>query len=100
MLGALSRAQAAQGMDVTVLCANGGPRTRSECADGVRFIRAASFGRYFTPFCPSWPVWLRRLRPDLVHLHLPCPLGEWAVWLTCPQRMVVSLHNDYVRPRW
>jgi glycosyltransferase involved in cell wall biosynthesis len=99
-LAVLTQAQAARGMDVTILCANNTPRTRTEQAAGVRFIRAASLGRYYTPLSPSWPLWLRRLRPDLVHVHVPGPLGEWAVWIARPRRLIVSLHNDYVRPRW
>lgn len=51
------------------------------------------------PLLPGLPAWLRRLRPDIVHLHLPCPLGEWALCLTPGvPRILVSLHNDYVRP--
>ncbi len=95
----LSRAQSTQQIESIVLCANNRPFTRHESLGRVRLIRAASFGRYFTPFCPSWPFWLRRLKPDIVHLHLPGPLGEWAVWLTRPRRLIISLHNDYVRPK-
>ncbi len=99
-LANLTQAQTRQG-DVApmVLCANSAPVTRVETIHGVPVIRAASLGRYVTPFCPSWPAWLCRLQPDIVHLHLPCPLGEWALCLT-PRtpHILVSLHNDYVRP--
>lgn len=112
----LTRAQAAQGLEPIILCANDRPITLIEFSplsllgrgetwiqrrgEGqARVIRAASFGRFYTPFCPSWPLWIRRLQPVLVHLHLPCPLGEWAVWLARPRALLVSLHNDYVRPR-
>src|SRR5438105_9539670 len=78
-LADLARAQAAAGADVTVLCAGQDWRTRVEQMWGVRVVRAGAYGRYYTPFCPSWPLWLRRLRPDLVHLHVPGPLGEWTV---------------------
>lgn len=99
-LADLVRAQAAAGADVTVLCASQDWRTRLEWMAGVRVVRAGVFGRYYTPFCPSWPQWMSRLHPDLVHLHLPGPLGEWAVMLARPAALVVSLHNDYVRPAW
>jgi glycosyltransferase involved in cell wall biosynthesis len=99
-LATLTRAQAARGINVVILCAHGDPRTQVDIEGGVRIIRAASFGRYYTPLCPTWPAWLGRLRPDLVHVHLPGPLGEWAAWLAQPRRLIVSLHNDYVRPRW
>ncbi len=97
-LADLTRAQAAHGLETIVLCANGGPRPRSEWWHGVHVLRAASLARYFTPFCPSWPLWIVRLKPDLVHLHLPCPLGEWSLALAHVPRLIVSLHNDYVRP--
>src|SRR5436189_5880446 len=99
-LAMLTRVQAARGMNVVILCAHGDPHTQIDIDGGVRIIRAASFGRYYTPLCPTWPAWLGRLQPDLVHVHLPGPLGEWAVWLAQPRRLIVSLHNDYVRPRW
>lgn len=99
-LANLTQAQAGQGQIAPmVLCANSVPLTRIETIHGVPVIRAASWGRVITPFCPGWPAWLRRLRPDIVHLHLPCPLGEWALCLTPGvPRILVSLHNDYVRP--
>ena len=98
-LADLTRAQAAQGLECIVLCANDAPLTHSARWHGVRILRAAAFGRYFTPFCPTWPLWIARLKADVVHLHLPCPLGEWSVALARARRLVVSLHNDYVRPR-
>jgi glycosyltransferase involved in cell wall biosynthesis len=98
-LDELTRAQAASGAwEPVVLCAAAGAHTRIERRAGVTVVRAAALGRWLAPFTPGWPVWLRRLRPDVVHLHLPCPFGEWAVWLARPARLVVSLHNDYVRP--
>lgn len=84
-----------------LLCASSTQATTDGWVEGVRVVRAGTLGRYYTPFCPAWPAWIRRLRPDLIHLHLPCPLGEWAIALadrTTP--LVVSLHNEYVRPRW
>lgn len=98
-LADLTRLQVAQGIEPVVLAANDGPRTRVETAGGVCVIRAASFGRWFTPLCPSWPRWVRAVQADIVHLHLPCPLGEWSLAATRPRRLVISLHNDYVRPR-
>lgn len=96
----LTRAQAARGWDVVVLSSNARPVQQVDVSDGVRVVRAASFGRYFTPVCPGWFRELPRLaaRADVVHLHLPCPLGEWALAFAKARRLVVSLHNDYVRP--
>lgn len=93
--------QAAAGDEPILLCASPDTATVEEWFRGVRIIRAGTLGRYYTPFCPAWPGWIRRLRPDLIHLHLPCPLGEWALQVVgrCSP-LVVSLHNEYVRPRW
>ena len=98
-LADLTREQVRLGWAPVVLTANPLPYTCVESLDGVQIIRAPSFGRYFTPFCPGWFLWVRRIRADVLHLHLPCPLGEWVMWLMHPRRLVVSLHNDYVRPR-
>ncbi|MBI5879376.1 MAG: glycosyltransferase [Chloroflexi bacterium] len=97
-LADLTRLQVAQGIEPVVLTSSAGPVTRVDTVDGVRIIRAASFGRWFTPFCPSWPRWVRAVQADIVHLHLPCPLGEWSLLAAPPRRLVISLHNDYVRP--
>lgn len=88
-------------LEVVVLTANSQPRTVIERWRGAEIIRAATFGRYFTPLSPSWGWWLHRLRPDWIHLHLPCPLGEWVLSVVARRtRLLVSLHNDYVRPIW
>lgn len=101
-LAELVRFQAQQpGLEVVVLTANSHPRTVIERWRGAEIIRAAAFGRYFTPISPSWGWWLHHLRPDWIHLHLPCPLGEWVLSLVGHSgRLLVSLHNDYVRPAW
>lgn len=51
-----------------------------------------------TPLTTAYPRWLRRMQPDLVHLHMPNPVAELAV-LTLPRRtpLVVSYHADIVR---
>ena len=107
-LGELLRRQAGQvlpgqmaNLEPILLCANDAPRTVEEWHEGVYVVRSAAVGRYYTPFCPAWPKWIRRLQPDLLHLHLPCPLGEWAIALADQDTpLVASLHNEYVRPRW
>jgi glycosyltransferase involved in cell wall biosynthesis len=83
-----------------VLVAADGPVTRRETVNGVTVIRAATYGRYYTPFCPSMPRWIKRLRPDIVHLHHPCPMAYVACLsarLSAP--VVLGHHNDIVNPR-
>jgi rhamnosyl/mannosyltransferase len=96
----LTQAQCAAGHEPIVLTANSTRATVRAQVNGVPVIRAGAYGRYYTPFAPGWFQWLRVCQPDVAHLHLPCPLGEWVMWRARPRRLVVSLHNDYVRPRW
>jgi len=99
----LAEAQAAAGHRVIVLVCDPGRRTRIEELNGVRIIKA---GRLITtasmPLSLSQPIILARLRPDVVHIHSPYPLGEAVnyflgrTWAT-----VITHHSDVVRQqRW
>jgi glycosyltransferase involved in cell wall biosynthesis len=95
----LAEAQAAAGHQVAVLVCDPSPRTRSEDVNGVRVIKA---GRLATaasmPLSLSQPAILARLRPDVVHVHSPYPLGEAANWLLGRARAtVITHHSDVVR---
>lgn len=96
---ALAEAQVALGHLVTVLVASRDLSTRVESLAGVRVIRA---GRLFE--AASTPVSLRLLlarlwlKPDIVHLHYPYPVGEVANYLSlarCPT--VMTYHSDVIR---
>jgi rhamnosyl/mannosyltransferase len=89
----------ARHIDVTVLVPSRSRRRREERLDGVRVIRVPEFGRYFSaPLCPSMPAELRRLSPDLVHLHFPNPTGDLAYLLSgCRAPVVMTYHADVVR---
>jgi len=90
----------------TVLTSNGGARTTRETIPltaGVNavvdVIRVGAIGRYYTPFCPTLPLWLRRVPADVVHLHEPCPMAVLAALVARPRaKLVLSYHNDIVRP--
>ena len=72
----------AQSCEVTVLVPSRSLQRREDEVDGVRVVRVPEWGRYAAvPFCPTMPRELRRLAPDLVHLHFPNPMGDLA-WLT------------------
>jgi glycosyltransferase involved in cell wall biosynthesis len=97
----LAEAQAAAGHQVTVLVCDPGHRTRVETLNGVRIIKA---GRLATaasmPLSLSQPIVLARLRPDVVHVQSPYPLGEAANWLLGRARAtVVSYQSDVVRQK-
>jgi glycosyltransferase involved in cell wall biosynthesis len=87
--------------DVVVLVPSKSWRGRVDTRDGVRVVRVPEFGRFAAvPFCPTMPGTLKRLAPDLVHLHFPNPTGDLA-WLLGARRvpLVISYHADVVRQR-
>ncbi|MFB0533861.1 MAG: glycosyltransferase [Anaerolineae bacterium] len=97
----LAEAQGAAGHQVTVLVCNPGLRTCVEAINGVEVIKA---GRLTTaasmPLSLAQPLALARLRPDIVHVHSPYPLGELSNWLLGHARAtVVTYHSDVVRQR-
>jgi glycosyltransferase involved in cell wall biosynthesis len=92
----------ADDFESTILVNAAGPRTRVEYRDGATIVRAGTLARVaMTPLSPSFLHELRRARADLVHLHYPNPPGEVG-YATLRRRtpMVLSYHNDLVRPSW
>lgn len=87
--------------DVVVLVPSRSRRTIEERIEGVRVIRVPEFGRYGSaPLCPSAPWRLRQLRPDLVHLHFPNPMGDLTYLLSGVRApLIVSYHADIIRQR-
>lgn len=93
----------AQGLgNCTVLVNAAGPRTTVDVVDDVTVVRAGTLGRVaMTPISPDFPRLLRQIRADLVHLHFPNPPGEMSyLALRRSTPMVLSYHNDLVRPTW
>ena len=91
----------ARELDVAVLVPSRSRRRVAERLDGVSVVRVPEFGRYASvPLCPTMPRELARLRPDLVHLHFPNPMGDLADLLGAPGvPLVVTYHADIVRHR-
>jgi rhamnosyl/mannosyltransferase len=91
----------ARHVDVTVLVPSRSFRRVEETIDGVRVVRTPEYGRYLAaPFCPSMAAELRRLAPDLVHLHFPNPTGDVAYLASGSEAPVVLTHHaDIVRHR-
>lgn len=80
--------------------------TESSQVAGVEVIRVPSYGRLlYVPVSPAFPVWLERaiarLRPDLLHLHLPNASALWALALPSARKIpwVVHWHSDVVPSR-
>jgi glycosyltransferase involved in cell wall biosynthesis len=97
----LAEAQADAGHRVTVLVCDPGHNTHVDTLNGVQVIMA---GRLTTaasmPLSLRQPLALARLRPDVVHIHSPYPLGELAnLLLRRARATVITHHSDVVRQR-
>jgi glycosyltransferase involved in cell wall biosynthesis len=88
-------------MEVAVLVPSRSRSKVEERLDGVTVVRVPEFGRYASvPLCPSMPGELRKLGPDIVHLHFPNPMGDIAYLLSSGGvPLVISYHADVVRQR-
>lgn len=97
----LAEGQVARGHEVTVLVTSLGPRTELHEMAGVRVIKAARVATLASaPLSLALPLWLRRLQPDVTHLHFPYPVTEVANWLVGRgRRTVVTYHSDVVRQK-
>lgn len=89
--------------DVSVLvCRPKGPGRR-EVVNGVRVVRASSLGIFLSmPISFSFPFLLRHLskNADVLHFHLPFPLGVISYFLARPKsKVVVWWHSDIVRQK-
>ena len=91
----------AREIDVAVLAPSRSVRRLEEQPDVYRIIRVPEFGRYASvPLCPTAPFELRRLRPDIVHLHYPNPMGDLTLFLGAAKvPFVVTYHADIVKQK-
>ncbi|MCD6288970.1 MAG: glycosyltransferase [Anaerolineae bacterium] len=99
---ALAEAQATAGHQVTVLACARGIRTIVETRNGVQVIKAARLATVAsTPLSTQQPRILAHLRPDIVHIHSPYPVGEAANWLWGHARAtIITYHSDVVRQKF
>lgn len=87
------------GITFAVLTASEDGATGDEDDHGVRVVRAPAVVRFSTaPLVPGWVAWIRRLEPDVVHVHMPNPTGELAVLASRTRAAVVATyHADIIR---
>lgn len=87
------------GTTFSVLTASDGRTVVDEEDHGVRVVRAPAVVRFSTaPFVPGWLSWIRRLEPDVVHVHMPNPTGELAVLASRSDAAIVATyHADIIR---
>lgn len=88
-------------IEAVVLVPSRSRATIDERIDGIRVVRVPEFGRYASaPLCPTLPIWLRRLQPDVVHIHFPNPMGDLGYLLSGVRApLVISYHADIIRQR-
>lgn len=98
----LAEAQVRAGHHVTVLVCARSARTRRETLEGVEVIKAGRIATFASmPISLAQPAILARLRPDIVHMHSPYPLGEVSNWLFGRARAtVITHHSDIVRQKY
>lgn len=89
-------------LQIQVLVSHTRARTTIEREDGLVIIRLANFGKIFSqPLTLTLPLWIKRARSDIVHLHLPNPLALISYLILSPKgKLIISYHNDIIRQRW
>ncbi len=87
------------GIDFVVLTASPDRKLVIDDDAGVQVVRAPTALRASTaPVVPSWPGWIGRLRPDVVHVHMPNPTAELAMIASrCDAPIIAHYHADIVR---
>jgi rhamnosyl/mannosyltransferase len=87
--------------DVEVLVANESAATVETTVEGIpvtRVGRVAHLKRMSV--CPTFPHWMRKKRPDLVHIHMINPMAESAFLLSGLRcKVVATYHMDLSRHR-
>lgn len=91
--------RAVPGVRSSVLICSRSRTTRIRTVGSSLEVAVGELGRALSaPLAPTFPLWLRRIPADVIHLHMPNPTGEVAAVLDrrgLP--LVVSYHADIVR---
>lgn len=89
--------------DLQVLVCQKKGRGTVDCINGVRVCRTGSFGvAASVPISPSFVLRLRKEAKDkdIIHLHMPFPLGDLACLLSGFQGKIVAYwHSDVVKQK-
>lgn len=96
---ALSCRYQRQWAEVEALTCSRSIRTRVVDRDGTRVTEVAEWGRFQSaPVSPLFPFYLRKIRADIVVVHVPNPTAEVGYLLARPSgTLVVRYHSDVVR---
>ncbi|WP_082705839.1 glycosyltransferase family 4 protein [Aneurinibacillus thermoaerophilus] len=91
--------------EMEVLVANTEWKYVQEIEHKAKIHRVPSIGTYFSmPVAPTFPLWLKKIKTDIIHFHFPFPLGELSYLLVdkianIPAKTVVTWHSDIVRQK-
>jgi glycosyltransferase involved in cell wall biosynthesis len=101
-LAALCQGLCQKGVQCQVLAATESGATSVQQEGGVEVHRLRSFGTFQSlPLCPAAIGALHGSVADIIHLHHPNPLGDWAYLLSRPRgRLVVTYHSDIIGKEW
>lgn len=88
--------------EFTILVNSRTRETKEREWNGVRIIEVGEWGRKFSaPISPAFPLWLKKLKADIWHFHLPNPTGDVSYLLTRPKgKVVATYHSDIIRQKW
>jgi len=89
-------------LDIKVLVSNTSFKTTIENCDGVEVYRLKSLGSLFSlPLILSLPFWLKKLKADILHFHLPNPISVLSYLIMRPKgKVVVSYHSDIIKQKF
>jgi rhamnosyl/mannosyltransferase len=100
----LAEAALLEGHDVTVICSSESNQKKVEIVNGVKVIRLPQWGTVFSqPLTPSifWSVQKEFEKAEVVHLHAPNPLFEFAcLSFEFAAPLVVTFHCEVMKSRW
>jgi rhamnosyl/mannosyltransferase len=91
-------------VEIDVVCSNDKPRTVRDVIDGVSVTRCASYGHYRSvEVSPGMVLELSQREYDVMHIHLPNPLGEASYQASIKRRkhrLILTYHGDVVRQQY
>lgn len=86
-------------VDIEVIVANSSRKSIRDTVNGVVVRRMANIVQLFAaPLCPEMVRAIRETPADIVHIHVPNPLGIIAYLLSGHKgKLVVTYHSDVIR---
>lgn len=87
--------------EVFALVFNGKKQTLKEKIQGIPVVRVGSFGKiYSQELTHSLVYYIRKIKPDIIHLHAPNPIAVISILLAAPfTPLVITHHTDIIRQR-